>query len=90
MNEDDEIGEPELNRNYETLEIKSNKYDWVRLNHKEQLMQHSQECIMKRYPWADNVLCKILTDDFYKASLDHVNKADYLQEIQQNLDRLNI
>ena len=89
--DDDENVEPvEYNRNYETFEDKPKKYDWIQLKHKEQLMQHAEECIKQRYPWADKVLCEILTFDFYKASLEHVNKADYLQEIQQHLDRLNV
>jgi hypothetical protein len=89
-NEDDQnVEEMELNRNFETFDDKP-KYDWIELRHKQSLMEHAQACIMQRYPWADNVLCKILSDDFYKASLAEVNKADYLQEIQQHLDRLNV
>ena len=86
--EDDEIGEPEMNRNYEQFD--KPKYDWIQLQHKQSLLVHAEECIMQRYPWADPVLCKILTDDFYKASLAEVNKDDYLEEIQQHLDRLNV
>jgi 3-methyladenine DNA glycosylase AlkC len=85
-NEDDQ--EVSLNRNYEQFD--KPKYDWIELKHKEQLLAHANECIRLKYPWADPVLCKILTDDFYKASLAEVNKDDYLQEIQQHLDRLNV
>jgi 3-methyladenine DNA glycosylase AlkC len=89
-NEDDQnVEEMELNRNFETFDDKP-KYDWIELKHKEQLLAHANECIRLQYPWADPVLCKILSDDFYKASLAEVNKADYLQEIQQHLDRLNV
>lgn len=68
----DNLNENELNDSYILKEDKLN------------LIRIIKTIYIKKFPWADDTLIRVLIRDHYKQTINNMNEEDYINEIKNN------
>jgi len=69
---DNLINENELNDSYILKEDKLN------------LIRTIKNIYIKKFPWADDALMRVLIREHYKQTINNMNEEDYINEIKNN------
>ena len=56
---------------------------WIEPAHKRELLKTIKEIYETSYTWADPVLMKCLVKEHYKETISHIDKEQYLRELEE-------
>ena len=59
---------------------------WIEPAHKKELLKTIKKIYETSYPWADDVLMKCLIKEHYMETISHIDKEQYLREIEEQDD----